>query len=75
MNGNAAAQAEALKLLTAAVEQLVQAAQKAYGQDRVLILCTSSKDAVVKRSRRATDAKNKGDPIVSRNELLIIKET
>jgi len=63
LNGDAATQAEALKLLTAAVEQLVQATQKAYGQDKVLILCTTIKDAVVKRSRRATDPKNKGDPI------------
>lgn len=63
VNGNAASQTEALKLLTAAVELLVQATQKAYGQDKVLILCTSSKDAVVKRTRRATDVKNKGDPI------------
>lgn len=62
LNGDAVAQAESVKLLTAAVEQLVLATQKAYGQDKVLILCTTTKDAVVKRARRAIDAK---DPIVS----------
>lgn len=58
LNGDATIQTEATKLLTTVVEQFIEVIQHVYGNDNVLIFCTTSKNVAAKRSRRAADSKN-----------------
>lgn len=57
-----AAQAEALKLLADAIERINAASVPAYGKDKVLVFSTAT---TAKRTKRAVEVNNKGDPIVS----------
>lgn len=61
---DAPAKAEALKLLTAAIEKLALVA-KENKKDDLFVVCYTTEEAAIRRTRRAIDNKVKGDPIVS----------